>query len=347
MHFMTITNMDINDYDYNLPKEYIAQTPAIPRESAKLMVLSQDQDQLKHLHIDDLPNLFHSGDIVVINNTKVFKARLYGKIESYPVELFLVKPIDNFHWLALGKPGKKFIPGTIINITPNFTAVVSEHNHTETMIVKFPIPTNEVIKQANQFGHIPIPPYIKQEPIADEYQTSFAKIEGSVAAPTAGFHLTSKIRQQLLRIGVEIMEITLHVGLGTFLPVKTNNINDHVMHAEWANITPEVASIVNHAKLNHQRIIAIGTTCVRTLEGVAALNKGKLSAFSGEIDIFIKPGFKFQIIDGMLTNFHLPKSTLIVLVSALVGREKILHAYQEAIKQKYRFYSFGDAMLIL
>jgi S-adenosylmethionine:tRNA ribosyltransferase-isomerase len=344
--------MKISLFNYKLPSDLIAQTPIYPRESANLMVLSKNSGAIKHQKVINLPQFINPGDVIVINNTKVFKARLLGSIDQpdgnpFKVELFLIRPEQNNTWLAIGKPGRKFKPGHKIIITDNLKAEIISYHPDGTMNVSFHLKAAEVIQLANIYGHVPVPPYIKQEPDTDLYQTSFAKVYGSVAAPTAGFHLTEKIRNLLLNKGVEILEITLHVGLGTFLPVKTSDINAHHMHAEWAEITQSVCNRINLAINEKRRIIAIGTTTVRTLEGVALLNHGKLTQFSGDINIFIKPGFKYQIIDAMLTNFHLPKSTLLILVSAFAGRKIILNAYDEAIKNNYRFFSFGDAMLII
>jgi S-adenosylmethionine:tRNA ribosyltransferase-isomerase len=335
-------------YDYHLPIHLIAQTPAKPRESAKLMVLDRKADSTSHQTISDLPQFFRPGDIVVVNNTKVFHARLQVKLANHTqAEVFLLRPLANNHWLAIGKPGKKLTPGTILNIAPYFQGKVVTKNLDHTFTIDFGIDPDEVITKANLYGQVPIPPYIHQIPEDKDYQTSYAKVTGSVAAPTAGFHLTKNIRRQLQEKGVQILELTLHVGLGTFLPVKTESLKDHTMHSEWVNLTPDVAYTITQAKINDQRIFAIGTTTVRTLEGIATQNQGKLVPFTGDLNLFIKPGFKFQIINGLLTNFHLPKSTLLVLVSALAGRQKILNAYQEAIDNNYRFFSFGDAMLIL
>lgn len=348
---MIQTQTPINDYDFALPDERIAQTPAIPRESAKLMVLDRQTGTIEHHHVYDLPVFFKSGDVVVINNTKVFKARLLGEIindgQTHTVEILLSKPLDTYTWLAIGKPGKKLKPNIRIDIAENFSVIIVEHHTSQTLIVKFEEPTDKIMELANRYGHVPNPPYIKHEPNSSDYQTSYAKILGSAAAPTAGFHLTPHIRQQLTQKGVEIHEITLHVGLGTFLPVKSEFIEDHTMHSEWVNITAEVTSAINKAKSEHRRIIAVGTTSVRTLEGIAALHNGQLIPYTGDIKLFIKPGFQFHIMDAMLTNFHTPKSTLVILVSAFAGREKILHAYDQAIKNDYRFFSFGDAMLII
>jgi S-adenosylmethionine:tRNA ribosyltransferase-isomerase len=336
----------IHDFDYTLPKEYIAQTPATPRESAKLMLLNRVNGTITHSHIKNFPEQIKSGDVVVVNNTKVFHARLHGMISSTLVEIFLVKPITENTWLALGKPGKKILVGSTIRIADNFTASIEAKNDDGTVIIRFPYEVNKIIAMANIYGDIPIPPYIKTMPSSDEYQTVYAKRVGSVAAPTAGFHITKTILTRLKQKGVIIVEITLHVGLGTFLPVKTQTLEEHHMHSEWAEVSPHAVETINQAKKEGRRIIAIGTTTLRTLEGVAAINNGSLKAFSGDIDIFITPGFKFHIADAMLTNFHLPKSTLVVLVSAFATREHILLAYRQAVERKYRFYSFGDAMFI-
>jgi S-adenosylmethionine:tRNA ribosyltransferase-isomerase len=335
------------DFTYILPHEQIAQAPASPRESANLMILKRKQGTLAHRHVGDLADFFQEGDVIVVNNSKVFHARLKAKINASEVELFLVRPLTSHSWLALGKPGKKIIQGNTLSIASDFQTTIQERNPDGTLIVTFDYPPEEVIKKANTYGEIPIPPYIKTMPKDDEYQTVYAKETGSVAAPTAGFHLTHTILDQLKNKGVTIIEITLHVGLGTFLPIKSDSLDAHTMHSEWVEISKSSAEIINNAKLHNKRVIAIGTTTVRTLEGVASLHGGSLAPFRGDINIFIKPGFHFHIIDGMLTNFHLPKSTLLVLVSTFAGRENILHAYREAIEHNYRFYSFGDAMLIL
>jgi len=261
--------------------------------------------------------------------------------------LFLVRPHEGYTWLALGKPGKKFTLQSAVIIASDFKGKVIEKYSDGTFIIQFDLNSQEVIEKANQYGEVPVPPYIKKIPKDSDYQTIYAKYLGSVAAPTAGFHLTKKILARLKENGVTILEITLHVGIGTFMPIKTETIESHSMHSEWVNVPDDVAETISLAQQNNRRIIAIGTTTVRTLEGVAALHNGKLKGYQGDVNLFITPGFQFNIIDAMLTNFHLPKSTLIVLVSSFAGREKILHAYQEAVKHTYRFYSFGDAMLII
>lgn len=340
-------NLTTRDFDYHLPADRIAQTPAAPRESAKLMVVNRSQKTLTHKHVSDLPDYFTSGDVVVVNNTKVFHARLKGTTnENKRVELFLVRPQGSNQWMAIGKPGKKLLPGTTVSVADDFVATIAQKHDDGTLTVSFGLPDDEVIARANTYGEIPVPPYIKTLPKDSDYQTSYAKITGSVAAPTAGFHMTEAIRKQLKEKGVTIVEVTLHVGLGTFMPIKTDDIEAHHMHGEWVNVTSQAADTINKVKSERRRVIAVGTTSARTLEGVAALHNGTLQPYTGDVNLFITPGFHFNVIDALLTNFHLPKSTLIVLVSALVGREFILNAYNEAVREHYRFYSFGDAMLI-
>jgi len=337
----------VADFNYDLPKGFIAQTPANPRETVHLMVMRKTDGAIQHHTVADLPDFFHKGDVIVINNTKVFHARLRALINKKSVELFLVRPRKNNTWLALGKPGKKFLEQSKVIVAQDFSGTVIERNPDGTIEILFNLSPAEVIEKANRYGEVPVPPYIKKIPKDSDYQTIYAKHIGSVAAPTAGFHLTKQILARLKEKGITILEVTLHVGLGTFMPIKTATLELHAMHSEQVNVPDEVAATINQAKQNSKRIIAIGTTTVRTLEGVAALNQGKLKGYQGDVNLFITPGFQFNIVDAMLTNFHLPKSTLIVLVSAFAGREKILRAYREAVDHKYRFYSFGDAMLII
>jgi S-adenosylmethionine:tRNA ribosyltransferase-isomerase len=313
------------------------------------MHISKANNEIHHLHIADLPALLNPNDVLVLNNTKVFKARLFGTLnnpQKSRVELFLIRPITNTVWQAIGKPWKKLTINSTISVGPGFTATIQSKETNGTLNVLFGKTTQEVMHLADIHGSIPLPPYIKHPTHPESYQTSYAKIVGSVAAPTAGFHITQNLLNTIKRNGVTVCEITLHVGLGTFKPVKTKTIEEHVMHSEWVSVSENTATTINDAKKQKRRIIAIGTTTVRTLEGVASLNKGFLNAYEGNINLFITPGFHFNVVDGLLTNFHLPKSTLLILVSALAGKEKILHAYHEAIKHTYRFFSFGDAMFI-
>lgn len=338
-------------FDYDLPRERIAQGPAIPRESARLMVIDRKKDTRIHTTVSCLPDYLRRGDVLVINDSKVFRARLSGTLHTPDaahriVELFLVRPATGTAWIVLGNPGKRFKPGSTVTIGRDFSAVIVAKNPDGTMLADFGRSRTSVIGKANTYGQIPVPPYIKTLPKQGEYQTVYAKAYGSVAAPTAGFHLTAPLMERLKKRGVRIVRITLHVGLGTFMPIKTDTLEGHGMHAEWVQITKSVSEEILLAKKEHRRVIAVGTTSVRTLEGVAAANNGTLVPYSGDINLFILPGFRFRIVDGMLTNFHLPKSTLLVLVSAFAGRERMLRAYGEAIRNNYRFYSFGDAMLI-
>ncbi len=321
-----------SDFDYHLPIDRIAQTPAVPRESAKLMVVDRHSGQLIHKHISDFPDFLHKGDVLFINNTKVFHARL----KSGNKELFLIRPIENTLWSAIGR---NLTPGTRITFSNTFIAEITKKNPDGTVLVSFN--TSDVVDNANTFGEVPVPPYIKTIPKDSDYQTVYAKITGSVAAPTAGFHLTKPLLKKIKEKGVTILEITLHVGLGTFMPIKSDTLAAHTMHSEWVDVQPDVSEQILEAKKEGRRIIAVGTTTVRTLEGTLA------KPYTGDVNVFIQPGYKFKIVDAMLTNFHLPKSTLIVLVSAFWKREQILAAYKTAVKNRYRFYSFGDAMFIV
>lgn len=346
--------MRLSDFDYYLPKELIAQEPMTPRERAKLMVVRRETQDIEHKHIADLPSIIQSTDIIVLNNTKVFRARLHPMVRGKRVELFLVRPIQQYTspnqsaWIAIGKPGKVFTQGTTVSIAEDFIGVVQERHDDGSFIVSFQETHDDVILKANTYGTVPVPPYIKSMPKENDYQTVYAKVTGSVAAPTAGFHLTPTILETLRRNSVTICELTLHVGIGTFLPIKTEHIDHHIMHSEWAHIPKETAETIVKAKQDGRRIIAIGTTTTRALEGaMVATGSNMIEPYTGDVDLFIKPGFSFKIIDGLLTNFHLPKSTLLLLVSAFGGIDLIKRAYSEAVRHRYRFYSFGDAMIIL
>jgi S-adenosylmethionine:tRNA ribosyltransferase-isomerase len=338
--------MKLSDFDYNLPQELIAQEPASPRDSCRLLVLDKKTGAMEHRHFFEIGDYLKEGDLLVINNTKVFKARLFGELDGKKIEIFLVRPEES-GWLALGKPGRRLKVGETVKFADDFFCKILSKNEAGELSVDFSLPASRVIELANQYGHIPVPPYIKKEPAkTEEYQTVYADEQkiGSVAAPTAGFHFTENLISKLEERGIGFVEITLHVGLGTFLPIRADEISNHKMHSEWVEIYSGAAEKINAAKKEGRRVIAIGTTTTRALEGVAV--SGGLRGYSGFVDIFIQPGFDFKIIDGLITNFHLPKSTLLVLVSAFAGRENILRAYEEAVKQKYNFYSFGDAMLI-
>jgi S-adenosylmethionine:tRNA ribosyltransferase-isomerase len=353
----------ISLFDYHLPVEQIAQFPVEPRDSSKLLVLNRSTGDIEHRRFFEIVDYLRAGDVLVMNDTKVFKARLHGKVDNKEIEVFLLRHksigvdceaipdlrINEFGlWGALLKPGRKVKIGDEIDFG-ELKATVVDKAEDGVVQLEFSVLPEEVLAFTDRHGEVPVPPYVKKIPNKLEiYQTVYARETGSVAAPTAGFHFTKELLQKIKDLGVQIEFVTLHVGIGTFRPVKTENLEEHEMHSELVEIKAEVAEHINQAKIEGRRIISVGTTTVRALEGVANLNKGKLpeSGFVGEVNIFITPGFKFNIIDALITNFHLPKSTLIVLVSALAGRERVLAAYEAAVKEGYRFYSFGDAMFI-
>ena len=366
--------MKTSVFDYNLPQTLIAQRPVEPRDQSKMMVVDKKKQAIAERHFYDILDYLQPGDLIVWNNSKVFKARLYGKLLSKDgeplfehnkkVEIFLVRPMENEGvWQVLARPGRHVRPGTRVQFAKDFYCEVMLKEPTGIILVQFPDDEETVRQKANQYGRVPIPPYVKDEVHElSIYQTVYAKHEGSVAAPTAGFHFTSALIEKAKAKGVEFAEVTLHVGLGTFLPVKSERVEDHTMHSEWVEVSEETAESVNRAKRERRRIIAVGTTTVRTLEGVVRLQQSdfrllskagvrkptaEVRAYTGDINLFIKPGFEFRVVDALVTNFHLPKSTLLVLVAAFVGnRQFVLDCYQQAIKEGYRFYSFGDAMLI-
>ncbi|HRY36569.1 MAG TPA: tRNA preQ1(34) S-adenosylmethionine ribosyltransferase-isomerase QueA [Candidatus Magasanikbacteria bacterium] len=370
--------MFTSDFDYNLPVKNIAQSPAEPRDSSRLMVIDKDKKILEHKRFGDILEYLKPGDLLVWNNSKVFKARLKGEIKLdqksdnlkdrkstnniinlKPVEVFLLRPSENEGvWKVLAKPGKRLRLGMKIVFGPDFSAEVLFKDSDGTVLVDFNDSDVNIRAKANKYGEVPTPPYIKnmnttQDELVEKYQTVYAKNEGSVAAPTAGFHFTPELIEKIKQKGVEFAEVTLHVGLGTFQPVKTEKLESHKMHHEWVEITDKNASLINNAKAEGRRIIAVGTTTVRTLEGVAGTikddqnEKRVIKPFQGDINLFIIPGFKFKVVDVLITNFHLPKSTLLMLVCAFArDREFILKCYEEAVKEDYRFFSFGDAMMI-
>ena len=340
--------MNVKDYDYDLPEELIAQDPLEDRSSSRLMVLDRQTGDVEHRHFTDILEYLHPGDCLVINNTKVIPARLFGVKEDTQakIEVLLLKRKENDIWETLVKPGKKAKPGTKLVfgdglLTAEVVDVVEEGNR----LIQFHYDGifEEIL---DQLGQMPLPPYITHQ-LKDKnrYQTVYAKYDGSAAAPTAGLHFTKELLQKVKDMGVDIAEVTLHVGLGTFRPVKVGNVLDHHMHSEFYMVSQEAADKINRAKENGHRVIAVGTTSTRTLEAAADEN-GRLHETSGWTEIFIYPGYQFKVIDALITNFHLPQSTLVMLVSALAGREHVLHAYEIAVKERYRFFSFGDAMLI-
>ncbi|WP_302674671.1 tRNA preQ1(34) S-adenosylmethionine ribosyltransferase-isomerase QueA [Eubacterium sp. CAG:161] len=340
--------MSLHDYYYDLPEELIAQDPLEDRSSSRLMVLDKETGNVEHHVFKEIIDYLNPGDCLVINDTKVLPARLYGnKVRTdAKIEVLLLKRREKDVWETLVKPGKKCKPGTVINfgdgiLTGEVIDVVEEGNR----LIKFNYEGifEEVL---DRLGEMPLPPYITHK-LKDKsrYQTVYAKYEGSAAAPTAGLHFTKELLEKIREKGVKIAHVTLHVGLGTFRPVKVDNILEHHMHSEFYMVDEEDANLINTCKENGGRIISVGTTSTRTLETVTDEN-GVVHEGSGWTQIFIYPGYKFKAIDCLITNFHLPESTLIMLVSALAGREKVLNAYEIAVKEKYRFFSFGDAMFI-
>lgn len=357
-------------YDYTLPEALIAQTPCVPRDQSRLLVV---KDRLQHSHaiVSALPDWVRSGDLLVLNNTRVIPARLYGhKTSGMPVEVLLLEPqadVDRAdgrahstgqRWLALVKPGRRLKPGVTIVF-----GRAADDNHQETgrlsatvlaidaatggRILQFDVSSKTVLDEwIERLGQMPLPPYITQtEAQPEQYQTVYADRPGAIAAPTAGLHFTPELLQRLQAQGIEQAFVTLHVGVGTFRPVEAEAITDHTMHAEWVEVPPETVAMIQQTKAKGGRIIAVGTTVVRSLE--TAAQSGTIQPFCGKTDLFIYPGYQWRVVDGLMTNFHLPKSSLLMLVSALIGRQRLLDLYQVAIAEQYRFYSFGDAMLIL
>ncbi len=340
--------MNVSDFDYELPQELIAQDPLEDRSSSRLMILDKKTGELRHDVFYHIVDELRPGDCLVINDTRVIPARLYGEKEGTGagIEVLLLKRKENDIWETLVKPGKKAKPGTVISfgggrLKGEIVDVVDDGNR----LIRF-IYDGIFEEVLDELGQMPLPPYITH-PLQDRnrYQTVYATHDGSAAAPTAGLHFTEKLLQQIEDRGVTIARVTLHVGLGTFRPVKVENVQDHHMHSEYYQVDEKAAEQINRAKREGHRVIAVGTTSCRTLES-AADDQGVVHAASGWTEIFIYPGYRFKVIDALITNFHLPQSTLLMLVSALAGREHVLAAYAEAVKQRYRFFSFGDAMFI-
>ncbi len=340
--------MRLSDFDYYLPPELIAQEPVEPRDQSRLLVLHRDTGCLEHHKFIDLVKFLRPGDILVSNNTKVIPARLMGTKENTgaKIEVVLLKRLDNRRWECLVKPGKRIKVGTrVIFGQGELVAEAVDVTDSGEKILEFSY--QGVFEELlDRLGKIPLPPYITKELAQPErYQTVYARNPGSAAAPTAGLHFTERLLKQLEDKGIQWIEILLHVGLGTFRPVKTEDITQHRMHEEYYEIPKESAEQLNRALASGQRIISVGTTSTRALE--SAFYEGRIKAGAGTTEIFIYPGYEFKVISGLITNFHLPKSTLLMLVSALAGRDNVLKAYQEAVKERYRFFSFGDAMLII
>ncbi len=343
--------MNTSEFDYELPSDLIAQIPCEPRDASRLLVLGREQGEITHRKIRALPGLLRSGDMLVFNDTRVLPARLFGKKPTGgKVELLLLNRRAPRVWEALvaGRGVRVGMQLSQFGDGDDLTATVLEELKGARRIVEFSQPIRPAL---SQIGHVPLPPYIRSElDDLERYQTVFAREDGSAAAPTAGLHFTEDLLSQLKAAGVETAFVTLHVGLDTFAPMTVKNVADHEIHSEWCHLDPEVAMLLRQTKENGGRIIAVGTTTVRVLESAAQANDGKLAAFEGKTRLFITPGFTFRAVDALLTNFHLPRSTLLLLVSAFAepdGIQKIRAAYAEAKENGYRFYSFGDAMLLL
>ncbi|MFN9169961.1 MAG: tRNA preQ1(34) S-adenosylmethionine ribosyltransferase-isomerase QueA [Dolichospermum sp.] len=355
-------NLDcsLSSYDYELPLRLIAQNPAVPRDSSRLLVVNSLKNPhsipVSHHIFRDLPELLQPGDLLVMNNTKVIPARLYGcKSTGAEIEVLLLEERRHNCWLALVKPGKRFKIGSEIIFTAGGeenqqilrATVVESDPQTGGRLLQFDLPPEVPLVQVlGKFGEIPLPPYITASTAANEqYQTVYAQEEGAIAAPTAGLHFTPELLERLRVCGINQAFITLHVGVGTFRPVEVEDVTTHAMHEEWIEVSADTVEQIRATQAAGGRIIAVGTTVVRALEGAAQL--GDLQPFMGKTNLFIYPGYKWQVVEGLITNFHLPRSSLLMLVSALIGREMLLDIYQKAIASEYRFYSFGDAMVIL
>jgi len=354
--------MQVDIFDFDLPRECIAAQPAHPRDTSRLLDLSVD-GEISDRRFYDLPSLLDEGDVLVFNDTKVIPARLYGARGEALVEVTLYHPIDGIQWWSFIKNAKRLHPGDIIRFytseisaeASDFTATVIEKKDEDGVLISFDCPPEKLNGKLEQYGFMPLPPYIKREkPRAglwdkfddkENYQTIYAKHEGAVAAPTAGLHFTPQVLEALHKKGVKQVFLTLHVGAGTFLPVKTDDTKDHKMHAEYGIVTAEAAAAINAAKAAGKRVIAVGTTSLRLLE-TAADDQGVLHPYADETSIFITPGYKFKIIDMLITNFHLPKSTLFMLVCAVAGIDRMKDAYRHAITHGYRFYSYGDSSIL-
>ena len=340
--------MKTSDFDYYLPENLIAQTPVYPRDSSRLLVYDRKKDTIEHKHFYDIIDYLKQGDVLVRNNTKVLPARMFGEtVHGGKVEVLLLKRFNLTEWEVLVKPGKKCKPGAVIKISDELSMeVLSTIDEAGSRKVKF-IYDGVFEDIISRLGEMPLPPYITEK-LKDQnrYQTVYAKFDGSAAAPTAGLHFTEELLEKIKAKGIEIVDVLLHVGLGTFRPVKADDISEHHMHSEYYEISEQSAERINLAKKEGRRVIAVGTTSVRTLES-ASDEKGCVKPTKDNTEIFIFPGYKYKCVDALITNFHLPKSTLIMLVSALSTKEKILDLYNTAVENQYRFFSFGDACMIL
>ena len=343
--------MRVDEFDYELPPELIAQEPLPQRDASRLMVVDRETGRWEHARFRDLPRYLRPGDCLVLNDTRVRPARLYGRRPGGGrVEFLLVQPLQDDRWLALVRPGRRLRQGTVALCGEErpLRVEVEEVRESGERVVRLVAPPGETLEETlHRLGRVPLPPYIRTElKDPERYQTVYAREEGAVAAPTAGLHFTPELLDRLRAMGVHIATLTLHVGVGTFRPVTAERVEEHVMHAEYYRVEPAAAETINAARARGGRVVAVGTTVTRTLETVAD-PQGRVRPGSGWTDLFIYPGYRFRAIDGLITNFHLPRSTLIMLVAALLGRERTLAAYREAVARRYRFFSFGDAMLIL
>ncbi len=340
--------MFIDEFDYELPENLIAQTPLDQRDHSRLLVLHRNNGEIEHRHFYDILDYLNAGDLLVVNDSKVIPARIFGTRAGTGglVEVLLLKALEENVWEVLVKPGKKARPGQVLEFQQGMKGEVLEILEDGKRKIRFKHEASSIYEILDQIGKMPLPPYITEQ-LQDQgrYQTVYAKELGSAAAPTAGLHFTDELIQKAKMRGIEIASVTLHVGLGTFRPVKENDISKHIMHSEYFSIPEETAEKIRRVKESGGRVIAVGTTATRTLES-GFDEKLNCICSSGDTDIFIYPGYRFKVIDGLITNFHLPKSTLMMLVSALAGKEIIMNAYGEAVREKYRFFSFGDAMFI-
>ena len=346
--------MRIDDFDYTLPQELIAQRPSEQRDVCRLMVLNREKGSVDHKHFYDILDYLQPGDCLVMNNSKVLPARLFGEKEKTgaKIEFLLIKRLDGDRWETMVKPGKRLKPGDSVSFGENFSAKILDYGEDGTRIVEF-FYEGIFMERLEELGKMPLPPYIERESTAEDrdmYQTVYCKEEGSVAAPTAGLHFTEELLKKAEAKGVRLAYVTLHVGIGTFRPVKCENVEDHHMHFEEYEVDEETARTINDTILTGGRIVSVGTTSTRTLESAAYTDEISgtflVKAGAGSTGIFIYPGYQFKVVEALITNFHLPKSTLLMLISALYNREQILKAYEIAVTEKYRFFSYGDAMLI-
>lgn len=339
--------MNLSDFDFELPESNIAQNPATPRDSAKLLYIGEGG--MTDRRISDLLDYCRAGDVWVFNNSKVIPARLYGKRGEVKIEILLHKRLKGNSWEAFARPMKRLHVGDEIVFAEDFTAHVKLIKENGLAELEFAGSAEHIMASIMQHGLMPLPPYIKRNQKVDDdavrYQTVYAKHEGSVAAPTAGLHFTNELLQKMQERGISLAYVTLHVGAGTFQPVKTENIAEHVMHSEWVELSAQTAEAINNAKQNGGRVVAVGTTSTRVLESIAD-DDGRVKAWQGDTSIFITPGYRFKIVDVLMTNFHLPKSTLFMLVCAFAGVKRMKAAYQQAIHNNYRFYSYGDACFL-